>query len=354
MPMLSKSLSQKGLIMQDWTRPNLTLTLLADGEGDLRSCLESFLHDIHTYELFIGDMGGMTPDDHKVAKEFGSWGHPMPTKDRAAARNMLLDDATRGHIVHIEPWERLVSGSLTAIQVDYSRYSFQIFQSNALTHQTRVWPNANFPTNLPVRYANPVFETNGLTGGPIIATVASHPPNRGKQDLLLVNEWIDKCPLLPDPYYYRACLLLGEGRNDEFIVAADRYLFMEQSPKAIMNITLTRYYLGMAHLLRRDAKQVIANAVACLAAHPIMAEFWCLIGDAYYHVMHAYDQAVAFYENALVLGARRLSDDGWPMDFPKYRSYPEKMIASCRDLISGSKYVEVMGKKSLQVHGRSP
>ena len=62
-----------------------------------------------------------------------------------------------------------------------------------------------------------------------------------------------------------------------------------------------------------------------------MAEFWCLLGDAYYKNRN-YIKAMSFYENAIFLGSRRKTDDEWPLEISKYSEHPNKMIESCRNL----------------------
>ena len=46
-----------------------------------------------------------------------------------------------------------------------------------------------------------------------------------------------------------------------------------------------------------------------------------------------YPIAKELYENAIVLGGRRMSNDVWPMDVSKYEEYPQTMISSCEKLI---------------------
>jgi tetratricopeptide (TPR) repeat protein len=59
-----------------------------------------------------------------------------------------------------------------------------------------------------------------------------------------------------------------------------------------------------------------------------MSEFWCLLGDCYYAIKD-YEKSKSFYENALILGNKRLKNDGWPLEISKYKDYPQKMIESC-------------------------
>jgi len=69
----------------------------------------------------------------------------------------------------------------------------------------------------------------------------------------------------------------------------------------------------------------------------MMAEFWCLLADVYYAIKD-YDRARIFYENGLILGSRRLKDDGWPMEISKYKEYPLNMIEGCNQIKRSSRH----------------
>jgi hypothetical protein len=66
-----------------------------------------------------------------------------------------------------------------------------------------------------------------------------------------------------------------------------------------------------------------------------MAEFWCLLGDIY-RKLHKYEKAWIFYDNAIVLGGKRLKTDVWPMEIKKYKDYPVKMKESCQETMKNS------------------
>lgn len=70
----------------------------------------------------------------------------------------------------------------------------------------------------------------------------------------------------------------------------------------------------------------------------MMAEYWCLLGDVYYQ-QSSYEKAKHFYENALVMGARRLRTDAWPMEISKYKAYPNKMMAACDRILAETRVI---------------
>ena len=96
------------------------------------------------------------------------------------------------------------------------------------------------------------------------------------------------------------------------------------------------YYVGLIELyINNNVKKSIECVLQCLNSHILMAEFWCLLGDCYYKTKH-YQKAYKFYENAMVLGSSRSKADEWPIEISKYRSHPEKMMNSCREIVGNS------------------
>jgi hypothetical protein len=97
---------------------------------------------------------------------------------------------------------------------------------------------------------------------------------------------------------------------------------------------MTRYYYAFVQLTQKRAvRPTLQNLNICLCLKPLMAEFWCLSGDVYYHILSQFELAKEFYENALILGSKRLNDDIWPMDVSKYKKYPTMMIDSCDKIL---------------------
>ena len=159
------------------------------------------------------------------------------------------------------------------------------------------------------------------------------------RDLSLAESWVERCPTIPDPYYYRAAILLSRRKYGRFLADAEKYLFLEQSPGAAISTTMMRYYIAQVHCYnRRDHSEATRYLASCLMTRPLMAEFWCLLGDVYYHLLDAYDKAMEFYENAMVLGSRRLASDPYPMEISKYKTYPEMMIENCEKILVSTGY----------------
>ena len=92
---------------------------------------------------------------------------------------------------------------------------------------------------------------------------------------------------------------------------------------------MTQYYCSMVNCyIKKQYNTAIKFLLPCVAKKPTMAEFWCLLGDIYY-ALKDYERAKTFYENAIILGSRRLKNDDWPLEISKYKESPQKMIEGC-------------------------
>jgi hypothetical protein len=99
---------------------------------------------------------------------------------------------------------------------------------------------------------------------------------------------------------------------------------------------MARYYLALVQgVVENDMKEAIQNITLCIAENPLMAEFWCLLGDMFVK-MEKFRDAIAFYENAIALGCRRHQLDFWPMHISKYDEYPKDMMEKCKKAISSA------------------
>ena len=106
-----------------------------------------------------------------------------------------------------------------------------------------------------------------------------------------------------------------------------------------MSSVMLRYYYAYVQLIHfKDAQACLKNINLCLCAKPLMSEFWCLMADVYYHLLHQFQFAKEFYENAIIMGNKRLKTDKYPMDISKYKSYPLKMIDSCDKIVSKTSF----------------
>jgi glycosyltransferase involved in cell wall biosynthesis len=268
--------------------------------------------------ILVGDLGS-TDRTVDICDNYGAHIIRMDDRDRSAARNRLIEEAPEGLNMMIEPWEILAQG-----YENVAEGYVKVLNNQTLSKEVRIWTTGHF--------VNPVYERlESDVQNEVDVLFYTIGGRDHAEDLRLINLWIEGSPRITSPYYYKACTLMAMGQYDEFLKAAEHFLFLD---KTSMSSVMIRYYLSMIYLIhKREYKPVLQNINLCLCARPLMAEFWCLLGDAYYHLLKRFVDAKNFYENAMLLGKRRLANDKWPMDISKYNQYPQKMIESCEKIV---------------------
>jgi Tfp pilus assembly protein PilF len=84
-----------------------------------------------------------------------------------------------------------------------------------------------------------------------------------------------------------------------------------------------RYYLAQ---VSSNTEEATKNIIYCLAQKPLMAEFWCLLGDCY-NKMGMKNHAKEFFKTAIEMGKSRQTDDLYPIELSKYNEYPNKLLS---------------------------
>lgn len=283
-------------------------------------------------DIVVGDMAS-TDDTVKVAEELGVRVVALGPGRRDLALNRLAAEAKTPHKLLVYPWEGLMQGHNPLYHYKGEVGYVRIFQDSTFTWEPRFWKGDR-------KFVNPVHEQLDVEDGEHLGTVFF---SKGRSDFddpdyfKGLATWKEENPLSARPYYYHACALLSQAKYDDFLAMADHYLFLDKTSS--ISAVMLRYYYAMVQITQKRAfKPALQNLNLCLCANPLMAEFWCLTGDVYYHLLHRFDQAKVFYDNAMILGAKRLFKERWPMDITKYREYPAKMIASCDELIAGKSF----------------
>src|SRR5690606_1141802 len=232
----------------------------------------------------------------------------------------------------LEPWESLLHGHgliAAAMRSSPAVYQMSILQADVVTKEIRFWHK-----DLGIKFQNPVFETVVADAANLDVYIAS-PSHAGDDKMNLVLKWRERQPLAVETYYYEACLLLTKKQWRKFLTTADHYIFQEKQKK--MSLVMLRYYCAMVYCyVEKNYQKAAEHLLPCLAEKPLMAEFWCLLADIYY-VNKKYEKARTFYDNAIILGSRRLKSDDWPLETAKYKEYPNKMINACNTLLDASR-----------------
>ena len=259
-------------------------------------------------------------------------------EDYSNVRNYLVSKSETDWQMYLEPWEILAGGHehiLKAISGGSMAYMMQCVQGDIITKQIRLWHR-----DLKLKFSNPVYESLVYSSAQNLGVpILIENIDRSEETLKIIETWIVKHPLAIEPYYYQACTLLSQRRWVDFIGVADYYLFREKT--ALIPLTLLRYYYGWVkcHIFK-EPLLAIKHVTSCLAVRPLMAEFWCLLGDIYY-LQKEYEEALEFYDNAMILGSRRLKTDDWPMEITKYRDYPQKMHNACKQMLTNTSTIAV-------------
>lgn len=275
-------------------------------------------------ELLVGDLG-CTDETIRICRAYNAQivGVSL-NNDLSQARNFLMMKATGKWNFLIHPCETIVQGIEwieSAISQSPAAYNANIFQGDVLSSEIRLWHK-----NMSLRFKNPVFETLPGDGKPSEIYLSTS-PGQFELKMELAKEWMARFPLALEPIYYMACVHLSDKNWDTFLNYAKMYLHQDKSSK--MSVIMTNYYCSMVQCyIKKDYKEATKYIIPCLAVRPAMAEFWCLLGDIYYSDSQI-QKAKCFYQNALILGTRRLKADGWPMEISKYKTYPQKMIEAC-------------------------
>ena len=284
--------------------------------------------------ILVGDLGS-TDGTAAICRKLGAIVIPvLLADDYSDIRNKLLEKSKTEWNFHIEPWEILISGhdSIGEIVSNSASISYRtkLLRGNLITKEIRL-------ANKKLKFYNPIFESMTDASACDINDAVIYSNNHAidyTDQLKKINLWKKSYPAAYEPYYYHAFLLLEQKKYGDFIAMASHYLFRQ---KQGMSAVMVRYYLAMVYLYElHDAQSALKYILECIATRPLMAEFWCLLGDIYYKASE-YKKAILFYENAKFLGARRLESDDWPLEISKYKQYPDKMIASCINITDQSR-----------------
>lgn len=296
--------------------------------------IQTFLDSTNelNFELVVGDIGSSDKTIDILAQKGAKIIKMVGCEDYAKARNELILQTKTEWILQMEPYESFLSGIQNlkdAISGPVSSFNFGVIQGDILTRQTRLWHKS-----FQIKYINPVYETieNESQQLPIFIFSANNQDNSHIKQL--TKKWHDKQPLMADPVYYMACNELIDKNWNSFLNYADLYLHQQKKPT--ISYYMTNYYMSMVFCyIKKDFKNSLNHIINCIIKKPTMAEFWCMLGDIFYSTKQ-YEKAFSFYENAKILGSRRLVNCEWPMEISKYDQYPNKMMESCKNLLKNT------------------
>lgn len=275
--------------------------------------------------IVIGDYSS-TDGTLEICSKYNAKIYNVEGKTRNQARSFLNSQTKNNWNLWIEPWETWFQSAFDLDKIE-SKYGYvRVIRGQMLTWEIRLW-------NQSCNFINPIFEQIEAKQAETTNIILySHGGLDDSYAMDCLQKWKLDSPLSSQPYYYQACLQLAKGRYDDFLSTAEHFLFLEKENN--IPVVMTRYYYAMVQLMQKRAyKPALQNLNLCLCTKPLMAEFWCLTGDVYYHLFNKFNLAKEFYENAILLGSKRLASDRWPMHISKYNKYPKMMIESCEKII---------------------
>lgn len=286
------------------------------------------LSSLTPFKVIVGDLGS-TDDTIKICESFNVPVMKLTTCG-AAARNSVVENTDTDWQMWVEPWEELTSGQeelLWAANQPEPAHRVYNIQGEVVVKPTRLWRRSSGN-----RFVRPVYESLSDEATSLIeCVITGTTPVRFDEAMAVLAEWRRQQPHAADVEYYTACTYLAAARYDEFLTHAKHFLFRTKnvSPASI----LTSYHMAVINLfIKNNYGECVQHVVRCLAEYPTMAELWCLLGDLFCKMNH-WHRAVAFYDNAILMGGHRRTDDPMPVEITKYREYPEKMLANCRNVI---------------------
>lgn len=302
---------------------DLTVQIITKNQQDQ---LKKTLTSIRDMNIIVNDLNS-TDDTIFICQEYNVQFCQYDDENRSNIRNKLSQQANTQWHMYLEPGETILKGQNEFKKIKSGAYYLSILSNGSLRKEIRIWENK-------YKFKNPVFETIDVQTdqelGIILATDGGFDHINDK--LYQINQWKIKEPLNPYPYYYEGSIFLSLGKINEFINCSEKFMFLEKNKFSIAS-TMNHYYYSLIMLHKKKINESLKHLNLCLVVNPLMAEFWCLIGDVYYHLAKDFAKAKEFYENAMILGARRKRNDKWPLEIDKYQNYPTKMMNSCTDIL---------------------
>lgn len=209
-------------------------------------------------------------------------------------------------------------------------YGLQVLQDDVIIKESRLWNKKEQKVN----FKNPIFEKPNIEPTKIIDVILYQHKTHDPRIAQTLEFWKKSAPLSTDAAYYKAFDELAKKNFIEFKRIIVHYLFNIRHTD--IPSTIARYYLALVQgIIENNTNEAIQNIIACLAENPLMAEFWCLLGDIFAK-MEKFDDAISFYENAIILGGRRPKLDFWPMHISRYGDYPKEMIDKCKKVLNSA------------------
>lgn len=304
-----------------------THLLTKNNANTIESCLKSLVP--LDGEIIIGDLGS-EDDTISICKRYDAKIISI-TGNRNKIRNEIVRKNKNPWQMYLEPCDVLAVGHEAIMNLkEPNAYFIQVFQGDTISKETRIWNKS-----CGIEFIQPVHETLNCKNEKFLPGVVIYSTGNKYDISEEIEKWIKENPVGKEPKYYWAYNLLSQNKYKEFLKAGEEYLFLDSSG---LSAIMLQYYMGIIQLHLGDTKSASRSAVECIVVKPLMAEFWCLLGDCYYKSKQ-YKKSIYFYENAMILGKRRMINDLWPVEISKYKKHPTTMIESCKKIMMEAKII---------------
>jgi hypothetical protein len=308
----------------------ITVILLKKGNNDFNETLES-INSINPKQILIGSFEPL-----KLKFKNALVVELKNNYNYSEALNELQSIAQTDWILYIKENETILQFNehIPNLLIKSKEiYGLQILQDDVIVKESRLWNKKEHK----IVFKNPIFEKPNMESTKIIDVILYQYKLKDNNQDQILNLWKKSFPLSADASYYKAYDELTKKNFKNFKKIINHYLFNIQ--KHDIPSVMARYYLSLVQgVVENDIKEAIQNIVLCIVENPLMAEFWCLLGDIFVKI-EKFKDAIAFYENAIILGSRRQQLDFWPMHISKYEEYPKDMIDKCKKtLLNATKY----------------
>lgn len=273
--------------------------------------------------IVIGDLGS-SDLTLEICKKYKTIVHKIKFEDNySKAKNYLISQAKSAYIFSIEPWEILVKVGEDLSKLTKKAYNINLIEANVLNREIRVF-------NKSCQFINPVYEQVNCQSQEILNLFVCSKNKPLPEDYIL-ETWMRESPTNINVYYFMAMNKLKSGLFTDFLSLAKHYLFI-QDKETDLKIKC-RYYQAMVLLyIENNKEECIKSIIKNILLKPAMAEFWCLLGDAYYQ-LNNFVKAYSFYENALIIGNKR-KNDLFFTEIKKYKEYPKEMMENCKKMLN--------------------
>ena len=305
-------------------------TILLNKENDPDKAIESIM-TLRPHQVLLGTFS-------PIKSKFKEVGVIELKKDLPynKALNELVNLAKTDWILYIKDNESLVQFDEyvpTLLTTPKDIYGFQIMQEDVVIKEARFWNK----TENQIVFKNPVFEKLNAEPTRIINAILYQQQVSDPKINTILESWKKSQPFSTEACYYKAFAALAQKNFKDFSLLITNYLFHARVND--MPTVMARYYLALVQgIVQNESREAIQNIILCLAENPLMAEFWCLLGDIFVK-KEKFKDAMVFYDNALILGSQRLNLDVWPMQISKYNDYPKEMVEKCKQVLaSASQY----------------